>query len=84
MNFVDHSGPGSLDSGDSMACIERGIEVADELLKVLDADMELSKTSRDAFSKQADALREWKRAASELIDATAGNGEEERGGERED
>lgn len=77
MNFINHTGPNSLDSGDSLECIGTGIEVAGRLLQALEADMNVSSSSREAFGSRADELREWMQASARLLKATEDENEDD-------
>lgn len=57
MNFVNHSSPGSLDSGDALDCITSGIEVARAVLPKLPR-------------AKAAKLAAWIDAAQALLDST--------------
>jgi hypothetical protein len=71
MNFVNHSGPGSLDSGDALECIRKGIELARALLSV---DWSSNMTEREHTEAAAAPMRVWVDAAQALIDATRTEG----------
>lgn len=71
MNFINHTQPGSLDSGDALTCISTGVEVARLLLRALDADTSMSSSSKTAFGAEAKKLRGWMTAAHRLLDATS-------------
>jgi hypothetical protein len=71
MNFINHSGPGSLDSGDAIECITRGIALARALLAV---DWSICLIERELTERAASPLRAWVDAAQALIDATQPGG----------
>ena len=74
MNFINHSGHCSLDSGDALDCISAGIETITAALATLRADCELSKTSDETFAATIAALEDWKTAAQALLDCTKDEG----------
>lgn len=69
MNFINHSGEGSLDSGDTLECINAGINTVRAALRTLSCAARTTPTPEQIGTVLA-SLADWNEAAQALIDAT--------------